>query len=68
MQLITKSKHIFVPMTVQLIGSTFISNKIIEPTHYSVCLGWDPSKSWRVEGSIDGKSLILLDEKKTIVT
>jgi hypothetical protein len=38
--------------------------RMIEPTHYSVCSGWHPLKSWKVEGSMDGKSWTLLDNQK----
>jgi hypothetical protein len=37
--------------------------RVVDPTHYSVCSGWHALKSWRVEGSFDGKTWILLDEK-----
>jgi hypothetical protein len=38
--------------------------KMIEPTHYSVCSGWHPLKSWTVEGSLDGKTWTLLDDQR----
>jgi hypothetical protein len=40
-----------------------LKNKIIESIQDSVFLGWHPLKSWIVEGCIDGKNWILLDEK-----
>jgi hypothetical protein len=38
--------------------------RMIEPTHYSVCSGWHPLKSWTVEGSSDGNSWTLLDDQR----
>jgi hypothetical protein len=38
--------------------------RMIEPSHYLVCSGWNELKSWTVEGSLDGKSWTVLDEKK----
>jgi hypothetical protein len=39
------------------------NEKRVGLTHYSVCSGWHPLKSWRLEGSLDGTTWILLDEK-----
>jgi hypothetical protein len=40
------------------------NERIIEPTHYSLCSGWHPLKNWRLEGSLDGENWTLLDEKR----
>jgi hypothetical protein len=40
------------------------NKRIMTPSHYEICSGWHPLKSWRVEGSLDGNNWFTLDEQK----
>jgi hypothetical protein len=38
--------------------------RTIVATHYSICAGWQPIGSWRLEGSMDGNQWIPLDVRE----